>query len=352
MDQIKIAVTVPLISALALGRSEYGDASVVLSDDDLSSLSTSARALLAAARRADGALLVADDRGYHNRLAVDVADAAHVRLALEAIVEAHERLAAERREAEEREIRSALAAPTDEWLACSGEETYYTSVADTLSLCRSGTVHSAPRLREHFCGLPTALLDDPRLLARREQIARDVLPGLRAAHHARYEEWRRGVEAREAEERARLVAYDAAIVERAASWDDLARSARDGYGVERQVLDRLADELGEAVEARSGCAYLVEGSAWRDPVDRAAPSAEAFRLLDVATEEVRRANASLPAALGAWRVSRIVRVDSCPHDRQHHWITAVLATLETSTGRIREITWSPEPICCDHEEPS
>lgn len=57
----------------------------------------------------------------------------------------------------------------------------------------------------------------------------------------------------------------------------------------------------------------------------------------------------LAPEIGAWEVSRIVRVDVCPHDRERHWVTAVLATLRTPAGT-RQVTFSTESLACGHDD--
>lgn len=154
-------------------------------------------------------------------------------------------------------------------------------------------------------------------------------------------------DAREAAMAAARVSYDAALSEVATRYDDLARPAAEHYPIERAVLDRLASDL--AHEAAPLAEHRIDTRSWSDPEDRASPSPAAFALYDRVTAAVRTANASLPAAIGQWVVSRIVRLDVCPHRGEEHQITCVFATLVTPFAT-REITWSIESFACDHDD--
>lgn len=143
----------------------------------------------------------------------------------------------------------------------------------------------------------------------------------------------------------------AALREIAARVPALARAASENYPVETQVLDHLARHLVDKVHAdRPGVPYLyyeVDRAVWADPPDRAAPSEAAFALLDDVDRAIR--SAQLPAAVGPWAVSRVVRVDSCRRRDHEHWVTAVLATLRTPSGT-REVTFSLESLDCPHHD--
>lgn len=172
-----------------------------------------------------------------------------------------------------------------------------------------------------------SLDDDPRVKAR---VATIDVQGVLAAR-------------KRAEE-----AYAAAIRAIAAGEDDLARAAAEGYPVDRKVLDRLADKLARSIDVPE--AHLeVDSSAWPAPEDRAAPSPAAFALYDRVKAAVAKANKTLPTVVGQWELSRIVRIDTCPHYGKHHYVTAVFATLR-SRDAVRQVTWSTEKVACGHEE--
>ena len=220
-------------------------------------------------------------------------------------------------------ISSALARPDGDWLDMGGRP----------------TVDVSPR----GIYLTDVMRADSRIVERRAALARSIELDV-----ARYD---REKAAREAAAKAAKAVYSDAIRSLALGYDDIARAATDGYPVERQVLDRLANNFEGAVDL--GDTFLdsaIDSSAHRDPPDRAAPSPDAFRLLDVVTAECRRANEMLPRAIGQWRTSRIVRLDVCPHTGHEHKVTAVLATLVDYEGDgVREITFSLESLECEHE---
>lgn len=141
------------------------------------------------------------------------------------------------------------------------------------------------------------------------------------------------------------VLYLAALREIAVTVESLTRPAAEGYDIERATLDHLAAMLAINV----GGEYEIDTASWTDLEDRAAPNAAAFTLLDRVTANVAVANSTLPAAIGTWVISRIVRIDVCPHQGNRHPVTCVLATLATPVG-IREITWSTESLACGHED--
>ncbi len=232
---------------------------------------------------------------------------------------------AERMAEYELKISSALARPDGDWLDMGGRP----------------TVERSPRgvyLSDVMCA-------DPRIVERRAALARSIEPDV-----VRYD---REKAERQAVVKAAKVAYSDAIRSLALGYDDLARAATDGYPVERQVLDRLASKFEEAVESGLGDTVVhsaIDSTYFRDPPDRAAPSPDAFRLLDVVIAECRRANETLPRAIGQWRTSRIVRLDVCPHTGSEHKVTVVLATLVDYEGDcLREITFSLESLECEHE---
>lgn len=155
-------------------------------------------------------------------------------------------------------------------------------------------------------------------------------------------------EAAKAEEAAKA-ACEAALRELAAKDDELARAATDGYPIARAMLDKLVTRL---VDATTGEGYEDWDSDVRewgsaDAAERSAPSPAAFKLLDEISAAARTANETLPASVGKWEVSRILRIDVCSHVGRRHYVTAVLATLRTPLG-LRQVTFSTESLACDH----
>ena len=145
-------------------------------------------------------------------------------------------------------------------------------------------------------------------------------------------------------EKAAKVACEAALRELATKRDDLARAAADGYPITKAMLDRLAEDLAARIDATN---RMFDVRGWTNMRDRSAPSPEAFALRDKVEAAARSENETLAPAVGKWEVSRIVRLDVCPHEERSHFVTAVVATLDTPCG-LREITFSTDPLECDH----
>ena len=157
---------------------------------------------------------------------------------------------------------------------------------------------------------------------------------------------------REAKEKEELSAtckakedFLAATRDFASRYPNLQRAATEGYDVSNTVLSILVKELRESVNAVDSA---VDTDLWHDPELRCSPNEEAFALLDRATEAVADANDLVPNAIGSWTISKIVRLDVCPHRGEQHNVTAVLATFTPRVGERRQITWSTESMACDH----
>jgi hypothetical protein len=329
MKTIKIAVQVSLAASVAAGRSQYGDATVELSDADVASLSDAARAVLAASRDySEGRYL--DSMGTLRALEVSGLDGPTVLAAIEARVIT---LAAEQIEMTAREERRRAAEALDNAERHEQKVAAALAAPDTAWLCTS----DGGRLAQRYSNAPDVDRDDPRIVAHLARITAEVLPAYRAE-----------LAAAKAAEDERHAAYAEAIRTLGATYDDLARAVTEGYDVERAVIDRLAESLA----GLEGLHTDTYDSPRADPTDRAAPSPEAFRLRDRVVGAVREANERLPVAIGRWEVSRIVRVDVCPHSGEHHYVTAVLATLLTlgPRKREREITFSLESLECAHDD--
>lgn len=319
MEQVKVRVYVSKSAALARGSSAYGTTEIPLTDADVASLSPEARRVL-------GAMSASDS------IDVDVADVPHAIAGIE--LRAREQIERAAKVAAEREARIATALACDDqaWI---GPDHY------------SGTQAPCVRRSPAAAWLDDSDVADERIVARRKAIEASVLPMHVAAWQAERDADAKRKAAAQRERDEQRAAYDAALRSVASRYDDLARAAAEGYRVERAVLDRLASELAGAV----GGEHAIDTRTWRDPQDRAAPSPEAFALLDRVTAAVREANETIPSAIGRWVVSRIVRVDTCDHQGGSHYVTAVLATLET-IGEDRQITFSRESLACDCDDDS
>lgn len=224
-----------------------------------------------------------------------------------------------RREAEDAAtLAAALAAPDAAWR--SSDATVRTS-PDGLYL--------PERLREH-----------PAIVARRGELERRCVPQWREELARAEAEKAAKREAEREAERAAAEARDAAARAIAARYDRLARAAAEGYAVERAVLDALAGDV--AAKLRRGGAFAtVDTRTWPSPTERAAPSPDVLALRDACV--FAAASVELPAVLGRWEVSRVVRVDVAPAPRTHY-VTAVLVRLLDNDGDVaREITVSLEP---------
>jgi hypothetical protein len=373
VNRIKLLVNVPLAAAVARGSAAYGDAVVELSDADVAGLGVQARKELALARPNDAGVLVAarvsDSYYAAHSLTVDVADVAHVVAALDDRAAARAELVARPAREREARIQAALAKPDDEWISDSAgyEKDEYYIVDDTGKYAEtSGRYVRRPRVEPPVRGDDRA---DPRIIERVQLVHTWTLSSLVTRWDARKLEWDAYVDQKRRERKAASDAYQAAIRDVASREDDLARAASDGYDVERAVLDRLAEKLvADVGNARRRSSVTIGGISaalsvgevyaeidtmcWKSPADRAAPSPDAFALLDRVTAACKRANGELPAAIGQWEVSRIVRVDTCHSERREHWVTAVLATLATLGPRSseRQITFSLESQDCEDED--
>lgn len=339
MQPITIQVHVPMSVALARGESTYGDADVPLSDADVASLSDAARAVLPELR---------------SRLTADRADGPGACAAVEAFAQARAEEEAKRMaDAEDRLVR-AVAAGDEEWVQ-RGDRYYLTDGGDGYAV-DTGRRHLQPVVRPPvWANLDETQEADPRVVARREQVERGAYSEALATWERRYAEWEAWLDRRREENAARdaaraeakAVALEACSVglrELASQEEDLSRAARDGYAIDNAMLDRLAHRLGKSAKAEHYIVYrypdaLVE--------ERPAPRPNAFALLDAVTAVAKEENARIPATVGQWQVSRVVRTNVCTHGNRRHYVTAVTATLTTPAG-LRIVLMSSEPLQCAH----
>lgn len=274
-----------------------------------------------------------------------------VLVAIDTVIAEREAEAATKAAESEERIQRALAAPDKEWVGSDSRAGYYVVGDDGEPSTSGGYTRARPTIALYpgTVYLPDEQRRDPRIVAHRERLERDVLPPLVAEWERRYAEWQAWTEARTAErkaeeERAAQAKADceAGLRMLAAREDDLSRAATEGYAVTKAMLDRLADRLADRVGRDR--VVEIDSRTWGESAkDRAAPRPEAFALRDAVEAAAREENEALPRSLGArWVVSRIVRVDVGEGDETRR-VTAVLATLETPCG-VREITFSPESM--------
>jgi hypothetical protein len=370
MKPIKLWVNVSLASAVARGTTNHGDAVVELSDSDVAALSEAARGEILRARDASCVLMPdqVHDRSYGyvaSPLAVDVADVPHALVALEARAAARAELLAKPAREREARILEALSRPDSEWIAARSSDWYVVNDAGAYA-------EDGKRVYRPIAELPHPLYadesSDPRIMERRDLIRARTLAPVDREWLSRKQSWDLFVDAKRRDREMQETAYASAIVLLASNEDDLARAASEGYDVEKAMLDRLAEKLSADVKGRRvsfvGASFELTISSgtddvfaeidtchWKSPTERAAPSPDMFRLLDRVTTAVKCANKTIPGVVGQWEVSRIVRVDTCPHDGEHHWVTAILATFLTLGPRKaeREITFSLESQECEHD---
>ena len=331
MEKLTIAVYVSREAAVLAGLTSFGASTYAPTAAEVASLTTDERREM---------LTYADGQSLHLTAPAVTWEAivSAVRAAL--AKRAAEEAAKEARR--EREIQTALAEPVDAWITTTHEGCYCTDDRGEYAL--SGKPHSRPvgarvpwQVRDSD--------DDPRIVARLAHVRDVVLPRLVAEYAVQKAEADRVVAAQRAAAQAEREAYRAAVLALAARWSDVAPAAREGYDVTGAVLDHVADDLADAV---TDAEHAIDTAAYRDPAERRAPSPENLALRARVAEAVDRANRDLPAAVGQWTTSRVVRIDTCPHDGERHQVTAVLATLETPAGDIREVTYSLESLACDH----
>jgi hypothetical protein len=231
--------------------------------------------------------------------------------------------------AREREVAEAKAKEDAETQARRAEENAKVEqmIERALALPISGWVRESAICRAYsFDWVRDLRVDaDPRIVAYREKLESELPTFLAARDRAKNE-------------------CIAALRELASHEDDLARPAAEKYPVEQAMLDRLALRMKVAVD---GAHTQIDKRSWGEQEDRNAPSAEAFALYDRVLAAARAQNETFPIAVGRWQVSRIVRLDVCPHQREVHHVTAVFATLDTETG-LREVTYSTESLACAH----
>lgn len=354
LKPITISVHVPASVALARGESSHGTTTVELSDADIAGLSAGARALLAEARDRDGALVPGG-----SSLTVERADGPSACAAIEALVAERAAQKAKEKADYETTIAKAIAAPAEDWIDASRSGDRYVVASDgpdATDYALSGYTHYRPGVSRMPSGVYLTDKEeaDPRIVERRAKLEREALPPLVAEwerRHAGYVSWKADQRAKaEAEARAKAEAKsdcEEALRELAKREDDLARAAADGYAIDKTMLDRLAERVADTVGVAEEC-YEIDSETWSKTPDRPAPRPDAFALRDRVESVVRTENERLPNAVGKWDVSRIVRVDVCPHEGKRYNVTAVLATLETPCGT-RQITFSTESLECSHD---
>jgi hypothetical protein len=336
MKTISLALHIPAADALARGSASYGDVDLPLTAADVAIIPPEVRArLVPLAGQGAYGVGVGPDSSYSYRhvARLDVPEpSVPAFLARLAEVDAESaataaKLAAER----EGRILAALALPDEKWVGRGG-------------FWRGNTRYSRPCVS---VPLLDADQDDPRVKARVAAVEAGLLADLLAASDRKIADAEKAEQERERErkiaaeqKKAAEAACRVALRTLAAPIPTFARAAVEGYPVERQVLDHLAEQLQDEVDSAAFDSVVSSKLCDLDRLDvRAAPSPEAFALLDAAKAAVEHANSALPAAVGRWALSKIVRVEG----EQDHPVTCVVARLETPIGD-REILWSTESL--------
>jgi len=362
MEQIKIILHVPMDVALKAGKTGYGETTYAPSEADL-------------------ALLSEDERCALSDFSVKPLTLATATVAWNAVVEA---LRAKRAK-DAAEIENAVKEmfhrypEDDQWITDSGcvelpgfghvpglpkhlliveRVQRLEPMAREIAVARwlgtaklANSYHGSSLVTDRVPTTPRPLLSDPRVAERVAELKREA-----AENRAQYETAEAAKEAaKKAAEAAKEAAKDAAkaaLRELALAEPDLQRAATEGYAVYATMLERIVNALVDRVKMTVAASNfgnhlhcVTDTSAWSDPPLRSSPSPEVFALLDAVTAAVEAS--PLPPALGAWKVSKIHRIDVCPHEGHRHFVTAVLATLDTPLG-LREITFSPESLECTH----
>jgi len=314
MEKTVVHVFVPQSAALAQGKSSYGEATVVLDDNQVAQLSQGAREVVLTLNK------------LIKRLTVDVADAPHVVEALE--LEAQKRAEAARAETEklEADVARALSCPDDEWLNTNG---YHGDGAPYVMELPSGV---------YLYGAAKA---DARIDARREQLTRDVLPRRRAAWEQKQRE---GKERREREQ-AQKEADKRRVDELArryvmAAVPEYARSAKEGLDVTTIARKAQIEGLARLVAEATG-APLVN-SVYGETNEHKRPRQQAWDIHDAAKrfaadwlETQRRAEAI--TLVSELEVS-IVRADTCPESGcSSGWRTCVDMVVSWIGGRSEHV---------------
>lgn len=316
MDQIRIGVRVPLAAAVAAGRSEYGYASVALTDADVAQLSAGARALL---RVWDG-----DDTRHRGLVGVpgstgsridDVevvrADVATTIAAIEALYVAAEAKRASELAAVEARIAQAIAAPDEEWIGAGRGRAYYVRESGDLSTSTSGRERGLPYVLDYPSGVYLGEDDrrDPRVVAHRAAI--DLTARI-AEHERVYAQWAAGVDAAKRESEENSAAWSAACREYAAQHvPDYARAAQDGCDMRSVATDRHTRDVRSLLQSYGHT--LVE--AYEDAEQHTRPHQRAYDVLDRVRALLDAADTVSGIGIVTGIDTQIVRADTCEWSR-------------------------------------
>lgn len=318
MNQIRIAVNVPIKAAIAAGRSSYGETTVALSDADIAAMSPEVRAAIVDATERDGALCV-----YGRFISVAEATAA-------ALVASIEEMCAARRAAAEREavageerIVAALARPLDAWIRGehSGGE------PSLLSQPTGAYVRYGER-------------EDPRMLARLAEAREHALPVAVAAWRSKEAE--RAAEKAAEAERAAVVPRErnAWIVSRSDLPANVRRAAGESRdtrvalsGIVRERVRTVLDTIGETVVDE------VYATRERDDV----PTDRAYAVLDALTAAPLAVASMLPDV--AVTIDPIARHDIDPRRGRTRYRTGIEVTI--AHPWIDPQTWC---VLCEYDE--
>lgn len=210
---------------------------------------------------------------------------------------------AEEKERNEKRVQEFLAMPAEDWIKDSWGSPFLWS--PEIPLC-----------------------NDPRIVARREEIERTVWAAVAAKHAEEKRAREAEAAAFEAKQKAAEEARDAAARQLASGYSGLARAAAEGYPVLGAVLTALKDSVQRRIETD------VSGARFTDlayaPEERHAPTPEVLALRAVCVKACEAVE--VPEVLGRWEVSRVVRVDVAPQGSER-WITGVIVRLLDHAGR-------------------
>ena len=354
MDRIAIKVYVPQSVALREGKSRFGATAYEPTDEELAELTSEERESIATIGTIELDAATVDWATVARGLRAEIAKRASVI---------------------EREVDIVLSRPAEEWITRAGEVKTWSDWVPSVSrhpaiLARAAELapcakdiaaaRYAAGLRleqerieagrssdyvnvrvpeaQSFADHPAVVARLAELEAEAKRVRADAVSALEKREVERLKNERKHTEAMS--ELRRLATKE----------PDMRESAEGGYPIEDAMLDRLAEQLADMVRLQlPNCHYEVDDAAYkREELKlRPNPKPEAHELAKCVEDAAKLASGNV-ASLGKWDVSHIYKLDMCPHKGEHHWVTAVLATLETPAGT-REITFSLESLECVHE---
>jgi len=329
METLTLNVYLPCEAAIKAGTTTYGTATAEVSDAMLTTLSDGAKVFLAG----PGARCYLS-AGGNTHMHVEAPGDAAVCVAIEKLA------AEEAAEAAKAAARKAAQAAEE---AAKHEERVAKEISkpDTAWILHRWD-DGSPSVREP----DTDLRKDPRIVARRQDIAERVLPGAVAAWKEERARVKAAQEAAKASDEAKKAERHKAIREVARTFPSLTRAADEGYPITRGTMDALARRLLQRVidQRVKVCESQIVHRGYDRTHERPSPSAASFAVHDAAKAAVEAENKLLPEIIGQWDLSRILSVDVCPGHA--HYVTCVLATLKFE-NETRQVVWALEKLSCN-----